>query len=493
VKCAGRRCHGFVHRRCVGLTADEGVPEGWLCPLCDTRGVASKLSVHGGPLARSSPLIGRVLLVPPGAEVLAAASDGSDDDAGRAPLLLRAVGARTRPEAVTADATKPPPSGSRVAVTFDCGEEYEGTVDVALDEKSAAIDFDDGQRENVDFTEGGVRIISGGDVVVRCVALFGDGEETWEISEAAARHAALRREIAEVQAITSMFARGGKYVFQTTTANCERCANCLNAIRSAKSKFHAASGSIARATQWSIYPQAKRNGGPGTAKQACSEKDEERAVALLFLASGAPPPGGGRWLSQLGGLTGPTERPAKSKSRGRGRPRDDDQAGDSDSDVDDAVFGKGVRVVAPWLDGKRYSATVVWPSRHVVRVAFEDGTIHTVARAQLSLDDGLTTYKERDEIASTPRPKKRPKPTPPPPSPTVPAPRAAPLVAPTSPCAICMSMIVAEDAHWLQCGHAFHTDCLREMAGHVRLSSHTRRSIAVSCPLCRKVTRAEVG
>ena len=133
-------------------------------------------------------------------------------------------------------------------------------------------------------------------------------------------------------------------------------------------------------------------------------------MALLFLASGAPPPGGGRWLSQLGGLTGPTERPAKSKSksRGRGRPRDDDQAGDSDSDVDDAVFGKGVRVVAPWLDGKRYSATVVWPSRHVVRVAFEDGTIHTVARAQLSLDDGLTTYKERDEIASTPRPKKRP-------------------------------------------------------------------------------------
>ena len=72
-------------------------------------------------------------------------------------------------------------------------------------------------------------------------------------------------------------------------------------------------------------------------------------------------------------------------------------------------------------------------------------------------------------------------------------PRAAPLVAPTSPCAICMSMIVAEDAHRLQCGHAFHTDCLREMAGHVRLSSHTRRSIAVSCPLCRKVTRAEVG
>ena len=56
-----------------------------------------------------------------------------------------------------------------------------------------------------------------------------------------------------------------------------------------------------------------------------------------------------------------------------------------------------------------------------------------------------------------------------------------------------MSRIDADDAHELQCGHAFHTDCLREMAGHVRLSSHTRRSITVSCPLCRKVTRAEVG
>ena len=228
VKCAGRRCHGFVHRRCVGLTADEGVPEGWLCPLCDTRGVASKLSVHGGPLAKSSPLIGRVLLVPPGAEVLAAASDGSDDDAGRAPLLLRAVGARTRPEAVTADATKPPPSGSRVAVTFDCGEEYEGTVDDVLDDKSAMIDFDDGQSEKFDFPDPDVRVISGSDVVVRCVALTGDGDESWEIPEAAARDAALRREKAELHAMSDRWARGAKHVFHTTTPNCEVCAHCLD-------------------------------------------------------------------------------------------------------------------------------------------------------------------------------------------------------------------------------------------------------------------------
>ena len=242
-------CRGFVHRRCVGLKADATVSEDWLCPLCDD-GAASKLSVHGGPLAKSSPLIGRVLLVPPGAEVLAAASDGSDDDAGRAPLLLRAVGARTRPEAVTADATKPPPSGSRVAVTFDCGEEYEGTVDDVLDDKSAMIDFDDGQSDKFDFPDPDLRVISGSDVVVRCVALFGDGEESWEISEAAARDAALRRETAELHAISDRWARGAKHVFHTTTPNCEVCAHCLD---------------------------APRNGGPATLKKACIEKDGETA------------------------------------------------------------------------------------------------------------------------------------------------------------------------------------------------------------------------
>ena len=466
VKCAGRRCHGFVHRRCVGLTADEGVPEGWLCPLCDTRGVASKLSVHGGPLAKSSPLIGRVLLVPPGAEVLAAASDGSDDDAGRAPLLLRAVGARTRPEAVTADATKPPPPGTRVAVTFDCGEEYEGTVDDVLDEKSAMIDFDDGQSEKVNFTEGGVRIISGSDVVVRCVALVGDEEKTWEISEAAARHAALRRETAELQSQMAMLSRGGKYVFHTTTPNCECCAHCLD---------------------------APRNGGPGTLKKACIEKDGERAIALLHLASGAQPPGGGRWLTH--NLKAPNKpRPAKSPSRAF-----DPTSLPVFDPNDEDVFGRGAKVVAPYTDGHSYRATVVRAQQNRVRVIFEDGTPHTCPRSELDLDDspvggggGDADDAGDDEKAtpppkSTARPKKRPKlsaPTPPPP------PRR---VAPTEPCAICMSMIDAEDAHELQCGHAFHAACLREMAGHVRLSSHTRRSIAVSCPLCRNVTRAEVG
>ena len=61
-------------------------------------------------------------------------------------------------------------------------------------------------------------------------------------------------------------------------------------------------------------------------------------------------------------------------------------------------------------------------------------------------------------------------------------------------CAVCFGALDSGEAlvHGT-CGHAFHTKCLRELADHVRLSSHTRRSLAVSCPLCRTVTRAEVG
>ena len=72
----------------------------------------------------------------------------------------------------------------------------------------------------------------------------------------------------------------------------------------------------------------------------------------------------------------------------------------------------------------------------------------------------------------------------------VPPPRPPPL--PTDPCAICMSTIT-EDACVLECGHVFHAACLGEMADHVGNSARTRRSLGVTCPLCRKVTRAEVG
>jgi hypothetical protein len=73
-----------------------------------------------------------------------------------------------------------------------------------------------------------------------------------------------------------------------------------------------------------------------------------------------------------------------------------------------------------------------------------------------------------------------------------PSEKDAPPPLPTEPCAICMS-IISEDACVLACGHAFHAACLGEMADVVRVSAPTRRSLGVTCPLCRKVTRAGVG
>ena len=90
--------------------------------------------------------------------------------------------------------------------------------------------------------------------------------------------------------------------------------------------------------------------------------------------------------------------------------------------------------------------------------------------------------------------------TPPPPQTKKKIPEALPVEAPpppppplpTEPCAICMS-VITEDACVLGCGHAYHASCLGDLADHVRLAAPTRRSLGVSCPLCRKVTRAGVG
>ena len=96
----------------------------------------------------------------------------------------------------------------------------------------------------------------------------------------------------------------------------------------------------------------------------------------------------------------------------------------------------------------------------------------------------LLTGKGRKRASTdTPSPAQTAPVAPPPPPPP-------PL--PTEPCAICMSKITA-DACVLECGHAFHAACLGDLADHVRLAAPTRRSLGVSCPLCRKVTRAEVG
>ena len=384
---------------------------------------------------------------------------------------------------------------------------------------------------------------------MRCVALFGEGDEQWELSKATTRRAAARRETAELQAQVEMMARGGKYAFHTTTPDCEVCAHCLD---------------------------KPRNGGAGTTKQACVEKDDKRAVALLYLASGAPPPGGGQWITHGGAAAAPIApaprardqdgdweatarrllkkiqserdrnryanleefRPALTRCGFSGTPppwraghcgvrapahfpegprirtlvhlvrylkdalgeasdEDDENNprptapkagargdalgwddGEADSDDDEGFVRKGARCVAPWIDGQWYAATVQFAGKSTARVAFEDGTVHTVQRSELLEDDRSSRRNEGKAVPAKPRP--------PPPPPPLPPPR------PTGPCAICMSTI-DDDAHVLLCGHAFHTNCLRDLADHVRLSSATRRSLAVSCPLCRKVTRAEVG
>jgi hypothetical protein len=139
-------------------------------------------------------------------------------------------------------------------------------------------------------------------------------------------------------------------------------------------------------------------------------------------------------------------------------------------------------------------------SRAIVRYDLETGAVLeefcSVGAAADELDiciskisnnlSGKTSTAEghafRYKTPPPPRTKEKPVEAPPPPPPPL----------PTDPCAICMSTIT-EDACILECGHAFHAACLGDLADHVRLAAPTRRSLGVSCPLCRKTTRAEVG
>jgi len=113
--------------------------------------------------------------------------------------------------------------------------------------------------------------------------------------------------------------------------------------------------------------------------------------------------------------------------------------------------------------------------------AANNGAIRSLPQLELYLERALGLC---GEDAKRPRAETNEEtfaPVPPPPPPL-----------PTEPCAICLATI-AEDACVLECGHAFHAGCLGEMADYVRVSAPTRRSLGVSCPLCRKVSRAEVG
>ena len=189
-----------------------------------------------------------------------------------------------------------------------------------------------------------------------------------------------------------------------------------------------------------------------------------------------PPPGGGQWRT-----TGAAPPPATTPQR-KHVYWDNDRGEPDDSDDEESFVKKDARVVAPWIDGQWYSATIVSVGRRTARVSFEDGTIHQVQRSELLEDDRSSRRSVAKKVVTPAKPK---------PAPRIPPAAPPPPPRPTGPCAICMSTI-DDGAHVLQCGHAFHAACLREMADHVRLSSATRRSLAVSCPLCREVSRAEV-
>ena len=90
-------------------------------------------------------------------------ASGKQGDKPRKPCAPRpaAPAPRPRPPRAARGAlatTVPPPLGSRVAVRFDDGEEYEGTVGDALDEKRATVNYDDGQSEPVLFPDPDVRV-----------------------------------------------------------------------------------------------------------------------------------------------------------------------------------------------------------------------------------------------------------------------------------------------------------------------------------------------
>ena len=67
------------------------------------------------------------------------------------------------------------------------------------------------------------------------------------------------------------------------------------------------------------------------------------------------------------------------------------------------AFAKGDQVVAPWSDGRRYAATVVSVGQTTTRVAFEDGSQHTVPSDQLE-SPRLFRADDAAAAAATPAP-----------------------------------------------------------------------------------------
>ena len=78
-------------------------------------------------------------------------------------------------------------------------------------------------------------------------------------------------------------------------------------------------------------------------------------------------------------------------------------------------------------------------------------------------------------------------------TPQKPAKKRAPATpkpkAPADPCSICLAPIKVRDVTVLSCSHAFHASCLATLERHGKGVGTTRRSVVVTCPLCRKRAR----
>ena len=82
-------------------------------------------------------------------------------------------------------------------------------------------------------------------------------------------------------------------------------------------------------------------------------------------------------------------------------------------------------------------------------------------------------------------------------TPQEPAKKRAPATpkpkAPADPCSICLAPIKVRDVTVLSCSHAFHASCLATLERHGQGVGTTRRSVVVTCPLCRKRARGSRG
>ena len=223
-----------------------------------------------------------------------------------------------------------------------------------------------------------VRKQRGGDVV-RCVPSSARAMRR-EISEATA-DAAIRRETAEAQAMVAARPR---------QVHLPHDYGRLQRVRIALTR-----------RQWRH----------GTLKRACIAKDDERAVQF-YLASGAPPPGGGSGQHMVPHRRRPRPRSANTSTGTMKRIWTE-----SRTRTTTRASSRKMRASSrPWIDGQWYPRRSSRGPPDCTR-RLEDGTIHTVQRLS-SGDDAPRAKRRQGRHPAKPRPahhsaarRRRPRPT----------------------------------------------------------------------------------